>query len=213
MHTKPPVATRQQMCNTHSNLECVHRRSARLGRMVAALLVLSLVGALAACGSTVPSTSSASKAHTFELESPGLTASKELSARYVCAPDRIMPLKWGALPPKTISLAIVFFELTDIHRTPQGSYRAKITPVSAITDLRPTLRSIADGQLPHGAVMGHSRTAVCPATGTAGTYLVRVYALAAEVSAISGFSEKELLKGISPTALAVGSLRFHAERT
>ncbi|MHB8241041.1 MAG: hypothetical protein ACYDHN_03525 [Solirubrobacteraceae bacterium] len=149
----------------------------------------------------------------IKLASPVLNSKHSLPATFACNPQSgMLPLAWGPVPAKTTSLALVVFNLNQIRQTPQGSFRAKITPQMAVANLNPTLHSTTRNKLLKTAFTGRHEYSVCPAKGETGSYLVRLYALDTPLKVKGGFDEKTFVKEITPTALAVGSLAFHYHR-
>lgn len=203
-------------CTKSTRSRAVRRLAIASPRVSAAVLgSVGLVAALAGCaGSGGTSTEAGITVQELKLASPALDAKHALPGVYACRSRLgMLPLVWGAVPAKATSLAIVVFNLTDIHPTPQGTFRAKITPQSAVAGLNPKLHSTERNKLLKTAFTGRHQFSVCPAKGETGSYLVRLYALNRPVSVKGGFDEKAFVKAITPTALGVGSLAFHYRRT
>lgn len=190
--------------------------SGRSSRRGAAILgALGLIAALAGCGSAArTSPIGGVTARTISLQSPALTANRALPSRYACNTRAgLPPLKWGALPSTAAGLTVAVFELTEVQQTPQGTFRAKISaPRAVIANLSPRLHELSPGKLPGGAIAGPHRFAFCPARGSTGSYLIRVFATSAKLHAGAGFNEAAFMKKVIGLLTGVGSLTFHYRR-
>jgi phosphatidylethanolamine-binding protein (PEBP) family uncharacterized protein len=180
-------------------------------RAAAAVGALAMVATFAGCGSasTSPQPAKGVTVQAITLKSPVIPLSGALPARYTCT-TALPPLTWGKLPKGTASLALGVFELTEVERTPQGTYRAKISfPHASIASLSPKLHSLASNAQPRGAVRGPGHFSFCPAKGSTGYYLIRLFALGSKPRVVPGFNEGTYIKNATTSALGAGSLAFH----
>jgi len=174
------------------------------GRRVA-LGAVGLACALSGCGGSSASSTSTPVVTlpAFKLASPVLPKTDVLPAQFACNPKiGVPPLKWGALPSNTADLALVVFFVQ----------RGQVEAQAALTGLKPTLRELKAGVIPHGAVIASNSKVICPTKGIAATYFVRLYALKAKAKLTSGADVNAVVNAISPLAVAVGSIEVHYKR-
>ena len=124
-----------------------------------------------------------------------------------------LPLQWGAIPTGTAELALF---VTDFNGRASG--RNEVV-AWAVTGLQPTLKALAAGTLPTGAVvgrnsLGQSRYSVCPPKSSGVShYLVVLYALPHPISTKPGFSAETLLKTVEHSAEYDGLTGFSYARS
>jgi phosphatidylethanolamine-binding protein (PEBP) family uncharacterized protein len=179
------------------------------GVLVAALAATAI--AIAGCGSgsssstgslaasTTPQTTTTGTTHTkaqiptvekVEMSSPAVNSSELLATRYTCdGSDTSLPLHIKGVPPGTTELAIDILNLEPVN--------GKLFFDWAVTGLSPSLRSIAPGKLPPGAVMGTNsngqvRYTLCPAKGPLTHYIGVIFALRHPLPAKTGFNAAAL---------------------
>ncbi|HEV3320453.1 MAG TPA: YbhB/YbcL family Raf kinase inhibitor-like protein [Solirubrobacteraceae bacterium] len=168
-------------------------------------------------GADTTATSSRSKEHvptvTIKVSSPAYRGAGAIHVRYTCdGADASLPLQWSTIP-KGIAELVLF--VTDFNEKPQGGE----TFFSwAVAGLHPTLRGLAGGTLPAGAIVGRnsfgqSRYSVCPPKGGGvHHFLVVLYALPHSVSAQPGFAANALLKTVTHAAEYSGLSGFAYKR-
>jgi phosphatidylethanolamine-binding protein (PEBP) family uncharacterized protein len=181
-----------------------------------ALAAVAMFGAsaLVGCGAGGASTAPGVVVQALTLKSPALNNTHALASRYACTKHELtLPLKWGSLPANTASLAVVVFQLSEIQKTAEGTFRAKLSPQSAVAEMSPKVKQITLHGRPAGAIVGQHPYAICPAKGIEGSYVVRLYALPEKSGVKAGFDEATFVKQVTNTALAVGTLTFHYQRS
>ncbi|HYM46345.1 MAG TPA: YbhB/YbcL family Raf kinase inhibitor-like protein [Solirubrobacteraceae bacterium] len=135
----------------------------------------------------------------IEMSSPTIKNRQALPARYTCdGADVSPPLRWSAIPKGTAELALV---VTSFSLEGHGEEKIQW----AVAGLQPTLKGLAAGRLPAGAVvgrngLGQSRYSICPSKGHVQHYAVILYALPHPVSATPGFDAKAFSKAAEKTA-------------
>jgi phosphatidylethanolamine-binding protein (PEBP) family uncharacterized protein len=181
-----------------------------------ALAAVAMLGAsaLVGCGAGGASTKPGVVVQALTLKSPALNKTHTLASRYACTKHELtLPLKWGSLPANTASLAVVVFQLSEIQKTAEGTFRAKLSPDSAVAEMSPKIKQITFHGRPAGAIAGRRPYAICPAKGIEGSYVVRLYALPEKSGVKPGFDETKFVKQVTNTALAVGTLTFHYQHS
>jgi hypothetical protein len=179
------------------------------------ILALGLAATLAGCGASTATTTAPTVAvQPIELKSSAVTAAGALSAHYACDPSAgLPPVKWGVLPASTVGVAVGVFELSEVRRTPRGTYRAKISPPRVVvTSLSSTTHQLSFDHPPHGALAEPAHYSLCPAKGATGYYAIRVYALRTAINSGGGLSKAATIKEASGSAVGLGSLVFHYRR-
>jgi phosphatidylethanolamine-binding protein (PEBP) family uncharacterized protein len=125
-----------------------------------------------------------------EMSSPAVTSTELLASRYTCdGSDVSLPLHIKGVPPGTAELAIDILNLEPVN--------GKLFFDWAVTGLSPSLRSIAPGKLPPGAVVGTNsngqvRYTLCPAKGPLTHYIGVIFALRRHLPAKTGFDAAAL---------------------
>ena len=180
------------------------------GALAAALAAIAI--AVAGCGSgsssstgslaasaTRQGTTTTGRTHTkasvptvekVEMSSPAVSSSELLATRYTCdGSDTSLPLHIKGVPPGTAELAIDILNLEPVN--------GKLFFDWAVTGLSPTLRSIAPGKLPAGAVVGTNsngqvRYTLCPPKGPLTHYIGVIFALRHHLHAKTGFNATAL---------------------
>ena len=147
------------------------------------------------------------------LSSPAFANEGTISARYTCdGADISLPLRWSAIPHGTAEL--VLFISAFNGTTPSGG------PVIswAVAGLHPTLRGIASGVLPAGAVVGRNssgqaRYSICPPKGSGSQrYIASLFTLPHSVAAKPGFDADALHKTVVGIAEYNGLALFAYQR-
>jgi phosphatidylethanolamine-binding protein (PEBP) family uncharacterized protein len=148
----------------------------------------------------------------FTMSSPVFDAGSLIPARYTCDGGEVSPpLRWSAMPPGTAELALFILNL---NSRPGG----KFTFYWAVAGLHPTLKGIAAGRLPDGAIvgrnsLGQSRYTICPAKSEGlQHYVVALFAAQHPSAARPGFSADALYKTLSNTAEYKGLTGFTYQR-
>jgi phosphatidylethanolamine-binding protein (PEBP) family uncharacterized protein len=198
-------------------------RSPLVGRpsLVAALfLALAFAGcggtsgssAGGATSSTVPGTSrTSSGTHTdttragigaITLSSTAFTAAGAMPARYTCDGAGLSPpLQWTNVPNGTAELFLLAIDLS-------GGRADAIQ--WAVGGLSPSLRGIAAGRVPSGAVIGRNSAGktgwdgICGARGRTHHVAFLLYALSRKLGLKSGFNPARIRAGLSSATLARG---------
>lgn len=180
-------------------------------------VVLLAALALAGCGSGDSNTRSASAAavarlHTITLTSTAVAGGSTAAVgRGTCSGRNIsIPLSWNHIPAGTEELLLVMLALEPVADV-NGKVRVRATPQWAAAGLSPSVRRIASGRLPPGALLGRnadgsSRYPACPAGGTRGLYAIMVFASPRRLSPRSGFSDDALWAALSQTKPPYGQL-------
>jgi phosphatidylethanolamine-binding protein (PEBP) family uncharacterized protein len=180
------------------------------------LSLLVLVFAVAGCGGTAAP--SANSAPEIAFQSPVLTASKVIPARYRCNANKIwLPVQWGALPAKTKELVIYVARYSDIKTNPNGA-TARLLSQALIVGLKPTMHELRAGKLPHGAlvgeyVTGNEHVPICPPGRPAQGFVFRLYALPERLNISKGNHSGSLLTKLNGEALAAGTFTASYART
>ncbi len=185
-------------------------RRARQGRARARLSRISAIGllvgggALAGCGSVSPAASSSS-VQPLEIASPAIPRGKPIPVQYTCSgKDVSPPLVWGNVPSSTSELALFLLDLGHTQRAGGESLKAQVTVAWAVRRLKPTLKGMAAGKLPAGAVAGEARYTICPPKGGTGEYMFRLYALLSPLSFKPGLSDLEMFRKVNKARSATG---------
>lgn len=144
----------------------------------------------------------------LKLSIPGLTATQySLPSRYTCdGQDISLPLRWSGVPHGTAELVLFVAEVNPV--TDNGTY------TWAVAGLRPTLRGLAAGQLPAGAIVGRNDTGqtrytVCPTkTHHSQVFIALLFALPHSVNVKPGFSASALGNSIEKATKSRGEAWF-----
>ena len=122
------------------------------------------------------------------ISSPVYREAHPIPARYTCGgADVSPPLEWSAIPKGTKELALFI----GVSKEPEP--RGGRLIAWAVAGLSPTLRRLASGRLPPGAIvgrngLGQTRYTVCPRVkGTKHYYLIALYGLTSPIAARPGF--------------------------
>jgi phosphatidylethanolamine-binding protein (PEBP) family uncharacterized protein len=188
-------------------------------RRLAMMSVLGLSAVIAGCGSTGASTSTPSAIAQIEFKSPAVTTGKVIPTHYVCDENEIwLPLQWGALPSNTVELALYVARFGPVVKTPTGASAAKLLAQSLVIGLKPSLRGLPAGKLPHGALIGfygagRKHSPICPPKGNKQSLLFRLYALSSAQHVNAGLQGVNLLGKLNQQALAAGSFTASYART
>lgn len=185
-------------------------RSAIAISLPLAALALGLAGCGDA-GSSSPGATSANAGRAVTLESPVLAATHTIPRNYTCdGRDVSLPLRWGPVPAGTRELAVLLLALQPV-RTIEGKVLAKIVPQWGVIGLAPTLRQLAPGRLPPGAVLGHNangrtRYSICPARGTSERYVFALFTLPRRLVSQPGFTDQALFSTLNGARVPYGEL-------
>jgi phosphatidylethanolamine-binding protein (PEBP) family uncharacterized protein len=87
----------------------------------------------------------------------------------------------------------------------------KVAVIWAVTGLSPSLRELAAGRLPRGAIVGRSqsggsRYSICPAKGSKESYLFALFALPHRLANAPGFSDQALFQRLGKERSPYGQL-------
>jgi phosphatidylethanolamine-binding protein (PEBP) family uncharacterized protein len=184
----------------------------KISNAITSSLLLAAL-ALAGCGDGSPSTAApgTSIGQQIALESPVMAGTHAIPPRYTCDGKNIsLPLRWGSVPAGTRELALLVLSLKPVRTTGSGVVE-RASVLWAVTGLRPTLRRLAPGRLPRGAILGrnsggHSGYSICPAEGTSQNYLIALFASPRRLSARPGFSDESLFIKLRRTRAPFGQL-------
>jgi phosphatidylethanolamine-binding protein (PEBP) family uncharacterized protein len=146
------------------------------------------------------------------LSIPAFENGRPITTRYTCDGADVSPaVHWSAIPHGTAELVLY---LTTFKVAADGDPSI----LWAVAGLRPTLKGIAAGALPAGAVLGRnsngqSRYSLCPPKGS-GTehYIASLFALRHPVSVKTGFDASALQKTVANAAEFKGLAGFSYER-
>jgi phosphatidylethanolamine-binding protein (PEBP) family uncharacterized protein len=159
--------------------------------------------ALSGCGNSANGSSTvAGPPRPISLTSSAIRAGR-LSALYTCDGRNVSPpLSWGTLPSDVEEVAV--FAL-GTQRSANGQTAAKIE--WAIAGLRPTLRGLRSGEVPHGAFLlratdGKKHYSICPARGHTESYTFAIYALPRGARATRALTAGGLLYNLTQTGVA-----------
>ena len=163
------------------------------------------------------SASGAPKGHsrkdTLKLSSSAFTVGGAIPARYTCDGANVsLPLQWRSIPAGTAELVLF---VSDIEGTAPGGGEL----ISwAVAGLRPSLKGIAAGRVPAGAVVGRNSFGkvgytICPAKGSpVQHYLVVLYPLSRSLAPKAGFDANAFSKEASQVAENEGLTGFSYKR-
>jgi phosphatidylethanolamine-binding protein (PEBP) family uncharacterized protein len=180
-----------------------------------AVLVLSV--AIVGCGGT--NAPSVDRSPEIAFRSPALTAGRVIPSSLRCDEKGIwLPLSWGPVPSNTQELVLYIARYGSPVRKADGEVSAGLIAQSLVVGLKPTLRGLATGRLPHGALIGFygagsSRTPICPRKGGAADLLFRLYALSGKQHIGAGPTNANLLTVLNQQALAAGTFTASYART
>jgi phosphatidylethanolamine-binding protein (PEBP) family uncharacterized protein len=190
-------------------------------RTLLATLIASL--ALAGCGGGSRSTPASTAAEAAKsplqsivLESPAMAGGETIPPRYTCdGRDVSPPLRWRLVPPATRELLLLVLSVNPRAgtRTVEGN-----TVEWAVAGLRPSLRQLAQGRLPPGALVGRNvhgstRYRICPAKRELGAYLILLFASPTRLSLPPGFSDEALFAELSKLKPPYGQISATYSRT
>jgi phosphatidylethanolamine-binding protein (PEBP) family uncharacterized protein len=122
------------------------------------------------------------------LSSPAFRTNGFIPARYTCdGADQSPPLSWKGVPAGTAELAL--FVADPAERARGGGP----STFWAVAGLPPTLKGLAAGKLPPGAIvgrntLGQTRYSICPARGRTQSYLIALYTLPHPIAVKPGFA-------------------------
>lgn len=87
---------------------------------------------------------------------------------------------------------------------------AKVVAQWGVLGLPPTLRQLAPGTLPPGALVGlgprGSRYSICPARGSRQSYLITLFTLPRRLEAHPGFTDEQLFTTLTRAQVPYGDL-------
>ncbi len=178
---------------------------------------LALALALAGCsygGSDTSSTRSApiNPLRKIALESPAIVGGGEaIPARYTCdGTDTSLPLTWSSAPLGTKEQLLLILSLAPVP-TSGGAVRQRLVVQWAVAGLSPTLRQLAPGSLPRGAIrgrnaQGQSSYSICPPKGARRDYALMLFASPRKLALHRGFSDEALFARLSRTKPPYGQI-------
>jgi hypothetical protein len=153
------------------------------------LLGLLLCLSLAACGGSDHSARRAKAGATGEdastkpkisLSSPVLERRIVIPARYTCAADVWLPIRWGPLPSSTREVVLYFSSYGNPKRLGQSETISKLVAAGAVIRLDPGLHQLRVGRPPQGAsVIGERSAQICPPKHPGQRFFFTLYALSA----------------------------------
>jgi phosphatidylethanolamine-binding protein (PEBP) family uncharacterized protein len=173
--------------------------------------LLLAAGALAGCGAGSTTTPLADAGAAVALESPVLHGARSIPRNYTCdGKDVSLPLQWGAVPAETKELAVMILAV-DLPRPSEGKEVVNVVAQWGVLGLAPTLRRLASGTLPPGALVGlnprgRPRYSICPAKGTHQSYLITVFTLPRRLEAHPGFTDQALFTTLTNARVPYGEL-------
>lgn len=180
-------------------------------------LALLAALALAGCGSAGSHAGPASlpagyKPPTIKITSTAVARSAAAGVAHgTChGADVSIPLSWNPIPDGTKELLLVMLSLETVAKI-HNQVRVRAVPQWAAAGLSPSVRRIASGRLPRGALLGRnaagsSRYPACPAKGAQGLYAIMVFASPKRLSPPSGFSDEAMWADLSQTRPPYGQL-------
>ncbi len=182
------------------------------GALLAALALAAAL-ALGGCGGATSSRASAiaDAGRAVALESPVLTAAHAIPRNYTCdGKDVSLPLQWGPVPDGTKELAVLILALQPT-RTSEGKVVASVAAQWGVVGLAPTLRRLAQGTLPPGALVGlnprhRPRYSLCPPRGGSQRYLITLFTLPRRLQARPGFTDQGLFATLTGARVPYGEL-------
>jgi phosphatidylethanolamine-binding protein (PEBP) family uncharacterized protein len=180
---------------------------------ISTLISLVLTALLfAGCGGAATSSSSpAEHGQAVALESPVLVGPHAIPRNYTCdGKDVSLPLRWSPVPAATKELAVLILALQSPRKN-AGGEAARVVAQWGVVGLPPTLRRLAPGALPRGALVGLNPSgrpsySICPAKGTHQRYLITLFALTGRLEARPGFTDQELFNALTGAKVPYGDL-------
>jgi phosphatidylethanolamine-binding protein (PEBP) family uncharacterized protein len=163
--------------------------------------VLALLAAIVLSGCSNVSTSNnglAAPAPVLVKVKSSAIAGKTLPAVFTCDGKNIWPpLSWGAVPSSVEELAL--FALAAV-RTKGGRTAIKIE--WAMAGIKPTVHSLAAGEIPHGAFVlantsGKRQYSICPPRGHTQRYSFSLFALPPGARAFAALPSTALLSNLN----------------
>ncbi|MGP0100429.1 MAG: hypothetical protein ACLPUT_02270 [Solirubrobacteraceae bacterium] len=187
------------------------------GGALLAALALAGCGGASGSGATRSTVAEGPKSplQSVVLESPAIAGAEAIPRLYTCdGKDVSPPLRWKHLPPATKELLLLVLSL----KPATGTVRETSTVEWAVAGLHPTLRQLATGGLPAGAIvgrnaLGHTSYRICPVRGTSGSYLILLFASPRRLALRPGFSDESLLARLSQIKPPYGQIAATYSRT
>jgi phosphatidylethanolamine-binding protein (PEBP) family uncharacterized protein len=133
----------------------------------------------------------------FAITSPAVH-NGVLAARYTCdGEDAALPLHIEGVPPGTAELMLDVIKIKPVGNALYFPW--------AVTHIKPTTRTIVDGKLPAGAVVGRNGAGqtsyhLCPPKGAQESYVAVLFALPHKLAAKPGFDPAALRREAEHTA-------------
>jgi phosphatidylethanolamine-binding protein (PEBP) family uncharacterized protein len=133
-----------------------------------------------------------------------------IPASYTCDGSDVAPaMTWTGVPPGTAELLLIIVDTT--------ASRTQRVFTWAVAGLSPTLRGIATGSLPAGAIVGRngfgqSRYSVCPHRGDVHLYGIVLYALPRRLPLRPGFEPNRVYEKVSVEHLPEAQSGFAYKR-
>ncbi|MFH1501420.1 MAG: YbhB/YbcL family Raf kinase inhibitor-like protein [Candidatus Eisenbacteria bacterium] len=182
----------------------------KAGTILTLASLLALAALSSGCGEASPDATVESDAR-FELASAAFANGAPIPVKYTCDGEDISPpLEWDALPPGTVSLALV---VDDPDAVPVAG---KIWDHWVLYNIPVRAVSLAEGvpdlvDLPGGAHSGRGTSRVgyqgpCPPPGRTHTYRFTMYAVDTVTDLPGGATKAQLLEALADHVLAVGEL-------
>ena len=138
----------------------------------------------------------------FQLSSPAFRMGGKIPARYTCDGANVSPpLQWQKVPPGTVQLLLMVFELP---QTPKGG------TLWVVGNISPGTRGIAADAIPAGAVMGRNGKGtikwggICPAKGKPHSLVFVLYALRKKLAFSQGFDVSKIRPQLTAASISAG---------
>jgi phosphatidylethanolamine-binding protein (PEBP) family uncharacterized protein len=170
----------------------------------------SAAGVTSSAASATTSAAGAGQAPNSTIPLRSSVALTPIPARYTCDGANVsLPLNWGQVPAHTAELDLVVLRLKGAH--------GKLYAAWAVAGLQPSLKNLAAGQLPAGAVVGsnsigRARYSVCPSKGSNAQYYVLLFALPHRVRVAHNFNASGLAERLLHMPVGEGTLSFTYKR-
>jgi phosphatidylethanolamine-binding protein (PEBP) family uncharacterized protein len=160
--------------------------------------------------STSTSSTASEKVPTIDVPLASSANLNPISVRYTCdGADTSLPISWSNVPPHTAEIEVFVFNFLPVG--------GKLFPDWAVAGLKPSVHSLAAGQLPAGAIVGRNgfgatRYSICPAKGSNTRFAFLVYAVPHRIAVRPGFNANALREKALHSAEHAGLLAFSYRR-
>jgi phosphatidylethanolamine-binding protein (PEBP) family uncharacterized protein len=170
-----------------------------------------LAVAVAGCGSTAATSSTAEKKPRIAFQSSAVNRKGRIPGSFKCSESKVwIPMRWGALPADTKELILYVARFGSPTSNPGGTASAALLSQELIIGLKPTLHGLSVGNLPHGALIGtyeigNKHVSIGPKKGSSEGVLFGLYALDHQQKISKGSQNGALLNRLRSEAVAVGT--------